>query len=78
MIVTKVVAEEFRANREIMQKIYKEKGLAKVIEMSTMTGVPILATLAFVSELDLSPTELETVEAYIKDLEKFYVTELIR
>lgn len=78
MIVTKVVAEDFKANRELMQGIYKNKGLEKVIEMSTVSGIPILATLAFVSELDLSPMELETVEAYIKDLEKFYVTELIR
>jgi len=74
----KVIANDFRINREVVQKIYLEKGLAKALEMSTISGIPLLTTLAFISELELSESESEAVEAYIKDLEKFYIAELIR
>lgn len=70
--------EDYKINRSLIQKAYTEKGLAKTLELSTVSGVPLLATLGFVSELELSEDESQRVEEYIASLERFYRTKLVR
>lgn len=70
--------EEFKLQRPTVQKNYLEKGLAKTLELSTVSGINLLASLHFISELPLTEKQSSEVEDYIADLEKFYDVTLRR
>jgi len=70
--------EEFKLQRPTVQKNYLEKGLAKALELSTVSGINLLASLHFISELPLTEEQSLEVEGYIADLEKFYDVTLRR
>lgn len=76
--MNKFYPEEFKVNRENVHRIYLEKGLKKTLEETAMSGIPLLASLVFITELELEPEERDYVEKYIKDLEKFYLVRVVR
>jgi len=78
MFKTKTHAQHFKTSKRLIQKAYSAKGLKKTLEFTTMSGIPLLPTLAFIAEMDLPQDELDAVEAKIQELEEFYITELIR
>lgn len=78
MFKTKTHAKQFLLSRRLIQRVYPVKGLTKTLEFTTMSGIPLLPALAFIAEMDLPQDELDAVEAKIKELEEFYITELIR
>lgn len=69
--------EDFKVNRPSVQKIYREKGLKKTLEETSMSGIPLLATLTFVNELELDADEKKAVDDKIAELVEFYKVEIV-
>ena len=69
--------EDFKVNRPSVKQIYKEKGLKKTLEITAMSGIPLLATLTFVNELELDADEKKAVDDKIAELVEFYKVEII-